>query len=75
MQHLSLKYGTKSTDTDSLSYDEMVVLAAGWDDFQELDPGDIVWAKLTGLSLFFPRCVAYAFNSCVTLTPESSCTF
>lgn len=49
MQHLNLKYGTKSTDTDSLSYDEMVVLAAGWDDFQELDPGDIVWAKLTGL--------------------------
>ncbi|OWM70979.1 hypothetical protein CDL15_Pgr013160 [Punica granatum] len=52
MQHLNLKYGTKNADTDSLSYDEMVVLAAGWDDSQELDPGDIVWAKLTGHAMW-----------------------
>ncbi|KAK4742943.1 hypothetical protein SAY87_000944 [Trapa incisa] len=52
MQRLNLKYGSKSTSTDSLSYDEMVVLAAGWDDFQELESGDIVWAKLTGHAMW-----------------------
>ncbi|KAK4778260.1 hypothetical protein SAY87_018447 [Trapa incisa] len=52
MQRLNLKHGSKSTATDSLSYDEMVVLAAGWDDFQELESGDIVWAKLTGHAMW-----------------------
>lgn len=29
-------------------YDEMVVLAASLDDSQEVEAGDIIWAKLTG---------------------------
>lgn len=49
MQHLNLTCCDKKTDTDGLDYSEMVVLAASLDDCQDLEPGDIIWAKLTGL--------------------------
>lgn len=48
VKQLNLKYGVKGLDTDLYDYDEMVALAASLDDCRELEPGDIVWAKLTG---------------------------
>ena len=33
--------------------DEMLVLAASLDDSQELEPGDIIWAKLTGMTVHY----------------------
>ncbi|XP_057959590.1 histone-lysine N-methyltransferase ATX2 isoform X2 [Malania oleifera] len=52
MQHLKLRCGTNSTDNDELDYSEMVVLAASLDDCQELEPGDIIWAKITGHAMW-----------------------
>ena len=39
---------TRSTNGGSQEYEEMVVLAASLDDCQDLEPGDLIWAKLTG---------------------------
>ncbi|KAF2322266.1 hypothetical protein GH714_009861 [Hevea brasiliensis] len=39
-------------DGDNYDYDEMVVLAAVLDDCQDLEPGDIIWAKLTGHAMW-----------------------
>lgn len=52
MQHLNLTCCDKKTDTDGLDYSEMVVLAASLDDCQDLEPGDIIWAKLTGHAMW-----------------------
>jgi hypothetical protein len=49
MERLNLSVCVKSTDGDRNYYNEMVVLAASLDDCQDLEPGDIIWAKLTGL--------------------------
>ncbi|KAM0986249.1 hypothetical protein ACFX13_013702 [Malus domestica] len=49
MESLSLSCSPKSTNSDVYDYNEMVVLAASLDDCQELEPGDIIWAKLTGV--------------------------
>lgn len=49
MEHLNLSCSIDSTKDDDHDYDEMVALAASRDDCQELEPGDIIWAKLTGL--------------------------
>lgn len=51
MESLNLSYSLKSMDNDVYDYNEMVVLAASLDDCQELEPGDIIWAKLTGVCL------------------------
>ncbi|KAJ6723622.1 HISTONE-LYSINE N-METHYLTRANSFERASE ATX2 [Salix koriyanagi] len=48
MERLNLIVCVKSTDGDGYDYNEMVVLAASLDDCQDLEPGDIIWAKLTG---------------------------
>lgn len=53
MRLLNLKYSIKSMDSDACDYEEMVVLAASLDDCQEPEPGDIVWAKLTGSCILF----------------------
>ena len=53
MQRLNLTCSVTSTDGDVYDYNEMLVLAASLYDCQELDPGDIIWAKLTGLCLIF----------------------
>lgn len=50
MQHLKLKFSDKSSEADGIDIDEMVVLAASLDDSQDLDPGDLIWAKLTGMN-------------------------
>ncbi|KAJ4967635.1 hypothetical protein NE237_014336 [Protea cynaroides] len=52
MQRLNLKCSVKNVDINGLDYSEMVVLAAGFDDCQELEPGDIIWAKLTGHAMW-----------------------
>lgn len=52
MQRLKLSYSVCSSDTDSIDVNEMVVLAASLDDCHELDPGDIIWAKLTGMCIW-----------------------
>lgn len=45
MQRLKLTTVKK----EGLDYDEMLALAVAFGDCQELELGDIVWAKLTGL--------------------------
>ncbi|CAN6725527.1 unnamed protein product [Malus baccata var. baccata] len=52
MESLSLSCSPKSTNSDVYDYNEMVVLAASLDDCQELEPGDIIWAKLTGYAMW-----------------------
>lgn len=50
MKRLKLSYA-KVRDSNVSDYDveEMLALAASLDDCQDFEPGDIVWAKLTGL--------------------------
>ncbi|KAL1808010.1 hypothetical protein DCAR_0727409 [Daucus carota subsp. sativus] len=48
MRHLNLSNGIGSSNTENLDINEMVVLAASLDDCHELDPGEIIWAKLSG---------------------------
>ncbi|CAI0397255.1 unnamed protein product [Linum tenue] len=52
MEELNLSYSTKSSNDGSHEYEEMVVLAASLDDCQELEPGDVIWAKLTGHAIW-----------------------
>ncbi|CAL1404614.1 unnamed protein product, partial [Linum trigynum] len=52
MEELKLSYITRSTSDGSQEYEEMVVLAASLDDCQELEPGDVIWAKLTGHAIW-----------------------
>ncbi|KAK6145756.1 hypothetical protein DH2020_019625 [Rehmannia glutinosa] len=48
MQSLKLKFRDKSSEVDGIDVNEMMVLAASLDDCQEIETGDIIWAKLTG---------------------------
>ncbi|KAI3890806.1 hypothetical protein MKX03_007419 [Papaver bracteatum] len=52
MQSLKLRPRSANSDIGGLGYDEMLVLAAGFDDCAELEPGDIIWAKLTGYAMW-----------------------
>ncbi|KAM7461652.1 hypothetical protein LguiA_029773 [Lonicera macranthoides] len=52
MQRLKLNYCLHSSDTDGLDVDEMVAFAASLDDYHELEPGDIIWAKVTGHAMW-----------------------
>ncbi|XP_022150376.1 histone-lysine N-methyltransferase ATX2 isoform X2 [Momordica charantia] len=52
MQSLNLSFGVDSVDSDAYDYNEMLVLAASLDDCLEPEPGDIVWAKLTGHAMW-----------------------
>lgn len=52
MQRLNLTCSVKSTDGDAYEYNEMLVLAASLYDCQELEPGEIIWAKLTGHAMW-----------------------
>lgn len=52
MQSKGLKLCEKSSEADELDANEMMVLAASLDDdCEEIETGDLIWAKLTGLSL------------------------
>lgn len=59
MESLNLSCSLNSVDSDVYDYNEMVVLAASLDDCQEVEPGDIIWAKLTG------RCFVYHIFSMI----------
>ncbi|XP_074322612.1 histone-lysine N-methyltransferase ATX2-like isoform X2 [Apium graveolens] len=48
MRHLNLSHGISNLNSDKLDINEMVVLAASLDNCHELDPGEIIWAKLSG---------------------------
>ncbi|XP_047981760.1 histone-lysine N-methyltransferase ATX2-like isoform X2 [Salvia hispanica] len=49
MQSMGLKLCEKSPEADELDANEMMVLAATLDDdCQEIETGDLIWAKLTG---------------------------
>jgi hypothetical protein len=61
IQHLKLKSSDKSSEADGIDVNEMVVLAASLDDCQELEPGDIIWAKLTGTNPSFLHVRVYQF--------------
>lgn len=53
MQSLNLSCSRNNVDSDVYDYNEMVVLAASLDDCQEVEPGDIIWAKITGLCFVY----------------------
>ncbi|XP_031271305.1 histone-lysine N-methyltransferase ATX2-like isoform X2 [Pistacia vera] len=52
IDRLKLTVSANNMDNDGYDYNEMVVLAATLDDCQEPEPGDIIWAKLTGHSMW-----------------------
>ncbi|GAB4858033.1 Mn(2+) transporter atx2 [Ancistrocladus abbreviatus] len=52
MVKLNLSQSSDSMDCDDLDSGELLVLAASLDDSRELEPGDIIWAKLTGHSMW-----------------------
>ncbi|KAJ8755248.1 hypothetical protein K2173_019046 [Erythroxylum novogranatense] len=49
---LNLTFNVTCSDADGYDYDEMVVLATNLDDCQDLEPGDVIWAKLTGHAMW-----------------------
>ncbi|CAL5191354.1 unnamed protein product [Lathyrus oleraceus] len=53
MERLKLSYA-KVRDSNVSDYDveEMLALAASMDDCQDFEPGDIIWAKLTGYAMW-----------------------
>lgn len=64
MKRLNLSYA-KVRDSNVSDYDveEMLALAASFNDCQDFEPGDIVWAKLTGLcSTFFSSSIYKLFD-------------
>ncbi|KAF8108700.1 hypothetical protein N665_0104s0026 [Sinapis alba] len=52
MEMLHLKICTNDVTVGGRDYDEMVVLAANFEDSQDFGPGDIVWAKLSGHAIW-----------------------
>lgn len=52
MNHLKLRPSDESLETDGIDVDEMIVLAASLADCEALEPGDIIWAKLTGHAMW-----------------------
>ncbi|KAI3814266.1 hypothetical protein L1987_19016 [Smallanthus sonchifolius] len=45
---LKLACDLHCSETDDLDVNEMIILAANLDDCHDIEPGDIIWAKLTG---------------------------
>lgn len=66
MHRLNLKYDVSSMEKNGLNYNEMLALAASFDDCQDLEPGDLVWAKLTGDSIIFNFIYVFRFSSNIT---------
>lgn len=52
MNRLKLRPRDTSPETDVIGVDEMIVLAASLADCEALEPGDIIWAKLTGHAMW-----------------------
>ncbi|XP_068664824.1 histone-lysine N-methyltransferase ATX2-like [Aristolochia californica] len=72
MERLNVKCSVTKGDKNSQDYDELVALAAAFDDCQEFEPGDIIWAKLTGHSMW-PAIVVGESNvsACKGLKPTA----
>lgn len=52
MECLNIKISNSKIDKEGAYFDELVALAASFDDCPNLEPGDIMWAKLTGFIIF-----------------------
>ncbi|XP_019707927.1 histone-lysine N-methyltransferase TRX1 [Elaeis guineensis] len=52
MQKLNLKCGVHNMEKKALNYNELLGLAVSFHDCQDLEPGDLVWAKLTGHAMW-----------------------
>ncbi|ONM53873.1 Histone-lysine N-methyltransferase ATX2 [Zea mays] len=50
MKSLNLKLGI--SNQDKKGHDELLALAVSFHDYQGLDPGDLVWAKITGHAMW-----------------------
>lgn len=50
MKCLNLKFGM--SNMDKKGHDELLALALSFHDYQGLDPGDLVWAKITGHAMW-----------------------
>ncbi|XP_021308614.1 histone-lysine N-methyltransferase TRX1 isoform X3 [Sorghum bicolor] len=50
MKSLNLKFGI--SNQDKKGHDELLALAVSFHDYQGLDPGDLVWAKITGHAMW-----------------------
>lgn len=48
IKSLELTCDLHCSETDDLDVNEMIVLAANLDDCHDIEPGDIIWAKITG---------------------------
>jgi len=46
MKSMNLSIGI--SNQDKKGHDELLALAVSFHDYQGLDPGDLVWAKITG---------------------------
>ncbi|KAL6571201.1 hypothetical protein OROHE_002844 [Orobanche hederae] len=57
MQKMKLKLCDKNPVPDGIDVNEMMVLAASLDDYQEIETGDVIWAKLTGWHAVWPAIV------------------
>ncbi|CAA0170102.1 Histone-lysine N-methyltransferase ATX2 [Arabidopsis thaliana] len=52
MELLNMKFGTNDVVVDGQDYDELVILAASFEECQDFEPRDIIWAKLTGHAMW-----------------------
>ncbi|XP_010457683.1 PREDICTED: histone-lysine N-methyltransferase ATX2-like isoform X2 [Camelina sativa] len=52
MELLNMKFGTNDVAVDGQDYDELVILAASFEECQDFEPKDIIWAKLTGHAMW-----------------------
>lgn len=52
IKRLGLTCDLHCSETDDLDVNEMIVLAANLDDCHDIEPGDIIWAKLTGMDIY-----------------------
>lgn len=43
-----MKFSTNDVAVHGQDYDELVILAASFEDCHDFEPRDIIWAKLTG---------------------------
>ncbi|CAI9117365.1 OLC1v1018743C1 [Oldenlandia corymbosa var. corymbosa] len=52
MQLSKLRSSDNCSDGDGIDVNELMVLAASLDDCGELEPGEVIWAKLTGYAMW-----------------------
>ncbi|CAL9064221.1 histone-lysine N-methyltransferase TRX1-like [Musa acuminata AAA Group] len=52
LEHLHLKCGVPNLEKKGPNYNELLALALSFHDCQDLEPGELVWAKLTGHAMW-----------------------